>query len=529
MSDCLDLDRVRALAEVGDALDPPAAAHARACARCARRVAQARAEEQALRAALPVEPPPGVVDATLRAVRAAADDAGDDAAEPRSRRPRARRRPAAGASAAPLWLPLVLALLVVAAGALALRARPAPSTSPPPGPPAPAAPPPAATPPPPTVAPPPAALDLDPWDASQDDGEDDPAPSPEPPAAPPPDVVVEAPPQTDAPPPPTAAPAALARVASGKVDAGGRVLGPGDALAAGEALRAVGGPAEVEVPGCVAVALAPRAIARLERAGDEVAVRLERGRLLVRTRGPGAWALVTAEGQARPLGTALLAQRDGARTRLATVEGLVRVSPATGGDALDLRPGFEAELARGRPLAARPASPLGPALTWLPAALRPAAPASPELLAEHLFEDGRGRWTRGDPHTPGARGSRACLRGVAGAGDYAVSVELEALAGVVTVEPDLWLEATVRVDRPARVALQVWDFDRKENLAHLATVEAGRWTTLAAPLRAFTGPAGEPRGPVVRGGRGTCVTVFAGEPGQPLELLVDDVRLWRQP
>ncbi|MBX3466159.1 MAG: hypothetical protein KF878_04570, partial [Planctomycetes bacterium] len=61
MSDCLDLDRVRALAEVGDALDPLAAAHARACARCARRVAQARAEEQALRAALPVEPPPGVV------------------------------------------------------------------------------------------------------------------------------------------------------------------------------------------------------------------------------------------------------------------------------------------------------------------------------------------------------------------------------------------------------------------------------------------------------------------------------------
>ena len=61
------------------------------------------------------------------------------------------------------------------------------------------------------------------------------------------------------------------------------------------------------------------------------------------------------------------------------------------------------------------------------------------------------------------------------------------------------------------------------------TVEPGAWTTIAAPLRDFTDSSGKPRtAPVGKGDRGTCFSVFAGEPNEKVELLVDDVRFYTQ-
>jgi hypothetical protein len=102
-------------------------------------------------------------------------------------------------------------------------------------------------------------------------------------------------------------------------------------------------------------------------------------------------------------------------------------------------------------------------------------------------------------------------------------------AGIVTLDPDLWFEAAVKVDHRATVVLQVWDRDAGENLSLRATVEPGRWTTLGGPLRTFGDASGHPRAKPVRSGdKGTCLSVFAGQAGETVELLVDDVRLWME-
>jgi hypothetical protein len=128
----------------------------------------------------------------------------------------------------------------------------------------------------------------------------------------------------------------------------------------------------------------------------------------------------------------------------------------------------------------------------------------------------------------GAHGSKGALRAVPRTGDWAVGAEIEEAKGAVfKTDPDLIVEAVVKVDRRSKVVLQVWDLDARENLAHFATVEPGVWTTVTAKLSDFTDPAGEPRGrPVGEGDRASCFTVFAGEGGSKVELLVDDVRFY---
>src|SRR5262249_49546016 len=114
--------------------------------------------------------------------------------------------------------------------------------------------------------------------------------------------------------------------------------------------------------------------------------------------------------------------------------------------------------------------------------------------------------------------------------DYAVVVELEQPGGVLTMDPALVIEVTCKVDKRTKVALQLWDIDRKENVASMTTLEPGKWTTLAVPLRDFGDPAGRPLAkPIAAGDKATCFSVFAGEASETVELLVDDVRFLREP
>ena len=55
---------------------------------------------------------------------------------------------------------------------------------------------------------------------------------------------------------------------------------------------------------------------------------------------------------------------------------------------------------------------------------------------------------------PGAHGSKGALRGVPSPeGSYAMNVQIEdARTNVLTIDPDLWIEAAVRVDRRTTVA-----------------------------------------------------------------------------
>lgn len=557
---CPDPSALRLAAE---GADPAAAAHAGSCERCGRLLVAAAREATLLREALEATPPPGALDAALAAVAAeqgaeAARPPGGRARPPSGRSPgrRAPRPAARGDDALPrVLLGLLLGLFVAALLLLGGRA----STPPAP----PRQPPPTTTPPPPPrrdpTPPPRPATDpgpaTEPGPAPGTEEELVTAQGPETDAPPPPSTdappgSTDAPPaSTDAPPPraprpPDAPPpgtrttpaAAFATLRAGKLaPAGGAPLAVGDPLPAGVALDAGPGGAEVELAGCAAVALAPRARVGASPAqaapGAEAGVEVEllKGSLAIRTAGTRPWALVTPEARITPVGTLVVATRDGTRTRLTTLEGAARLAPAGGGDEVVVRAGFEAEATKGRavpaprPLAARE-------LAWLPQALRPARPvAAPELLLAFDFEDGQA-WTKGTLRAGGARGSRAALLGAPATDTYAAVAELERPgAAVFTLQPELWIEAHVRVDRAARVVLQVWDVDRKENLAHMQDVPAGRWTSIAAPLRAFGDASGRPRpGPFPAGDRATSLAVFAGERGQLLELLVDDVRVWRE-
>jgi hypothetical protein len=316
-------------------------------------------------------------------------------------------------------------------------------------------------------------------------------------------------------------------VRAGKVSAGDQVYALGAALPAGVELSVSGRVAEVESPGAVRLVLAPRTRFRVSENKGGRLIRLEEGRLLATSAGKVPYALATADGLATPVGTTFLLTRRRGSTRVATLEGAVRFE--VGDTRLLVRAGFEALARKGK--LAGPAllwSSPAKALKWLPRDRRPVLPKRLRVVRSFAFERdaqgfGKGTWRAG-----GAHGSRGALASVAHGDSWSRVVEIEDAAGVVTLDPDLWVEATVRVSRKTRLALQVWDFDRKENWTHIVSVEPGRWVTLSASLRQFTDAAGKPRGRVVKlGNRGSTFNVFAGQQGEQVELLVDDVRFVR--
>jgi hypothetical protein len=522
---CPDLDRIRAFAE-GDPAEAALADHARDCARCARLVDLARREEAALRAALPVDPPEGLLERTLAALR-----------EPEPVRRRAR-----ASSAAPGFLIIVAVLaVVVAIVASTTRDEPGPGGEPRPAPPtgpAPAAPAPVrsgddvvarAEP---SRERPPAERSSEPTEPAPREPTPEPAPrEPAPEAAPreptPREPAPESVPREPAPPAHEPSPSrstektpALARLRAGRVTVGGRELAPGAELAAGDAIQARAGAIELDVRSASVHAAPSSRLVLSERDGAAL-VALERGAVFARA-GTGPLTVTTQDGSFATSGAALVAREPG-RTRVASFEGRV-VASVSDGEVL-VRAGWEVDVARGRaPTLARPIS--DARIAWLPPAARPSiGKATREVVRSFSFDETSDGFTKGKRVAGGARGSAGCLRGDPLGTDYAVVVELESMAGVATSDPDLWVEASVKVDHRARVVLQLWDLDRKENLAHATTLEPGKWTTIAAPLGEFGDAGGKPLARALgRGDKLTCFSVFAGEPGASIELLVDDVR-----
>jgi hypothetical protein len=323
----------------------------------------------------------------------------------------------------------------------------------------------------------------------------------------------------------------LARVRSGKLAAKGRALAANDALPENEAVE-VQSAAEVESEGAVALVLAPRSKVTL-RAGSagEVVFALAAGsKALARTAGEKAYALETPDARVTPLGTELLLAVESNRTRVSLLEGRARVAVERSDFAVDVRAGFEAEVARSKQPEAPRAFSAPRAASWVPEALRPKK-STPQVrvLKAWTFDEGLEGATKGEAVAGGARGSRGCVRAAKHDADYARVFEIDNLGGALPLDGDTWLEATVRVDVRTRVVLQVWDADRKENLAFFSTVEPGRWTTIAAPLRDFGDSSGKPLATPLRAGdHGMCFSVFAGELGQAVELLVDDVRFTQE-
>lgn len=533
-SSCPDLATLRAHSESPGA-DRALAGHVAQCARCRRLVDLAQREEAAIRAALPVETPRGLLEKTLAAL-----DAESTPSRRRPASPRADRSTGAG------WLALgavafaALALLVVLgrgpssehegsdAPNLAATLAPQPSASPRA----------------PSSSPSPAAPETRPT------AEPGPEPTPEAlvpgpsPAGPPVEPAPESPAATPGPgstPAPATAPSpgevvasrgkTLARVRSGKLAASRRTFAAGDALPEGESLEVQGSAAEVEGVDAVALVLAAhaRVTVRAGGSGETVFALAAGSRALARTTGAGKWSVETPDARVTPLGTELVVAVEAKLTRVSLLEGRARVAVERAA-ALEVRAGFEAEVARGHaPEAPRPFV-AARAVAFLPEALRPKKlPASQRLVRAHTFDDGLDGATKGEHVTTGgARGSRGCVRAARLGTDYAVVVEMDASAsrtGALVLDPGLWVEVTVKVDHRTRVVLQVWDSDAKENLAFYATVEPGQWTTVSAPLRSFGDANGAPRSKPVRSGdRSTCFSVFAGEPSETVELLVDDVR-----
>jgi hypothetical protein len=88
--------------------------------------------------------------------------------------------------------------------------------------------------------------------------------------------------------------------------------------------------------------------------------------------------------------------------------------------------------------------------------------------------------------------------------------------------PDVWVEVVLKLDRAGSIELMVWDDEIKENFSFGEAVEAGRWVSVAAPLRDF-----KDKGKLGR-------SIAAGDATHELnvcapagELLVERVRIYR--
>lgn len=597
MSACPDPVVLRVLAEGGDLSESNArlAQHVAGCASCRELVELSRREEAVLRAQLgPLgqdDLPPGLHESMMRAL---------DAVETPRRVASSRRlrvgplrsrdsRPGAGGA-------LALSLALLGAAGLALlfvRSTPewrpethetAPARDPGPAPRGPATP---GEPAPPrsgsvstptaTATPPAPREDETPDPAQIARAESPRPPAPEettsPPQEPPrPDqgpatgpATGPAPlpaPSTEAPRPEGPA-TLLASVRSGKLSTGGRTLGAGDAVPEGAALE-VASTAEVESEGAARLVLASgsRLSVRKGDAGEPVFLVAE-GKALAAAAGSKPFAVASSDVRAVAAhGARFLFSVEPERTRVSTLEGRVSAAveklPPASALALDVRAGFEAEVAKGKtPEAPRPFA-AARAVAWLPESARPKTlPAAPRVLASYGFEDGEG-WTTGSIVAGGARGSKRALRGVAGTEGTTVELADER-ASSLEVGPGLWVELACKVDRAAVVAVELRGkrpargpgFPGREDpllYSLRQRVEAGSWVSIAAPLRDFTagppmGPGGAPPGEPGRGGRhggggaggggGGGVrgdermarfVVRAFAKGESVDLLVDDVR-----
>ena len=556
--------------------------HVWRCESCATLVERARREDALLRGVLPVEMPPSVHGETLAAL-----DGADSKKHVSSRRVRigsrgvrALRGP--GRTGALLRLALSLVLLAAAGFAINVAFKNAPAPEPQddsrkPAPPAPAAPAPKT--PSEAVAPPrseaaPAREPEKPEDPGPITKLPDPVtppvetpPAETPPAETPQRKDVEGPPGTPRPGP---APVVereervLAVLRSGKLAALGKTLTVGEALPEGETVEATSSVIELESADSAKILVASGTKLSVAKGEGGVAVFfVASGKLLATTAGTKPYAIASADGRATPHGTSFLVAVEAGKTRVSTLEGRVQVDvERMDGVSVDVHAGFEADVAKGKaPEAPRPFV-AARAVTWLPESARPKPGPAPRIIRAFGFEDGEG-FNQGTIVPGGAHGSKHALKGATADQGAIVELNDERAAGI-ELDPNLWVEVQVKVSRATSVLVELGakhrldQSDREEPAFALKVrLEANRWTTIAAPVKDFLafgmppgpggpGQGGGPGGPGAGGpggpGRGHWAPRRGGaapekvarfavvantKTGEPVELLVDDVRFYR--
>jgi hypothetical protein len=353
---------------------------------------------------------------------------------------------------------------------------------------------------------------------------------------------------------------ALAVLRSGKVSSGGKALAAGDVVPEGDAVE-VGSLVELESTDSVKLLVASGSKLSVKR-GDrgEPVFFLSSGKVFARSAGKRGYAIASADARTTPLGTEFVVSVELGKTRVSTLEGRVRVdverAPVPGGGAVDVRAGFEADVVKGKsPEVPHPFA-AAHTVSWLPDGVRPKTlPAQPRVVRVFNFEDGEG-FNQGVIVPGGAHGSKHALKGALE--DEGSMVELsDERAQSLDFDPNLWVEVTCKVDKAAAVVLEVVGGRKKmdhagpggpggprfgerevpKNLELRTRVEAGRWVTIAAPVRDFldvadfrhfAGPGG-PRHPgrdIKPSNHVERFAVFAMSKGETVELLVDDVRFF---
>jgi hypothetical protein len=227
----------------------------------------------------------------------------------------------------------------------------------------------------------------------------------------------------------------------------------------------------------------------------------------------------------KPCGTAFAVALEAVGTRVTTVEGEVELEPvARDAVAPRVRPGFEARLVRGKKTELPSPCATDKATDWLPREKRPRPAPLPRLTGELAFDETTGKF----PHL--GRGELMAEGRVRGAWTESSGFSMVQLVGpkLAPLDPEIWFEAVVRVDRPATVSLMVWDDEVKENFAVERPVEPGRFTTVAAPLRDFYDKA--KKGRAIGAGDSTHeLTVYAAaREGGRVELVLERVRFFRE-
>jgi hypothetical protein len=346
---------------------------------------------------------------------------------------------------------------------------------------------------------------------------------------------------------------ALAVVRSGKLTVSGKALALGDAFPEGETVEVGSFAAEVESADSakLVVASGSKLSVKKGEAGEPVFF-LTSGKLLARSSGAKPYAVASADARTIPTGAVFLVAVEPGRTRVSLLEGRARVD--AGGAWLDMRAGFEADLMKGKnPEMAHPFA-AAHAVAWLPESARPKAlPALPRIIRVFGFEDGEG-FTRGDIVLGGAHGSKHALKGVSSEEGTLVELTDDRIA-TLALDPGLWVELVCKLDKPGFVTVELGGGHRKpergpprfnpgdRDAVELRTrVEAGRWTTIAAPLRDFVDMPDMKRFPGQGPGPGwrrpakdaklpdhvARFAVVAQGKGEPVELLVDDLRFYRE-
>jgi hypothetical protein len=313
---------------------------------------------------------------------------------------------------------------------------------------------------------------------------------------------------------------ALAVLRSGPLKAGTRSVASGAKIRDDSTLVVGASVAVVESEGAASFVLAPGSQFKVSKGPrGELLLSVAKGRVFARSLGKSAYAVATRDGRAQPHGTEFVVALESGATRVTTIEGTVRVS-VDGAGSSDVRPGFELGFARGKALTdPRPAIAIAKAVEWIPAAARPKELPTPGVLLAYSFARGLPPLGQG-AMWQGMRVANGAVSAEKSTQDTTVSV----MAGLEDpsfpkLDPEIAVEARVKVDRATRVVILIWDDRIKDNLGLETMVEPGVWTTIGAPLRDF-----RPRTPgskeTVQAGDGAHgFTIYAGD-GKAMELSI---------